>query len=290
MRVGIGLAVGMAALVACVGDSTVVPPDASSDSTTQDSVAPDGASDSAQDTGQDTGQDAGWTPQSLTGLAFWYSAATPIIVGGNVVGWTDLSSNHNDASVSHGAVVVHTKAVKGARDALTFSQAAMTVTDSASLQWGSGSDFVVAIVGSYTSPGNAGAYFLNKLGPYTSSNAIGWSAYAGADGQFWASLAYNGPIVKAGTSVNDGVFRVFVARRKNSGSTVEARVNGVPVSGTVTAENVNTTQSMIIGAYDGLVTSQGLVGDIAEVVGARGTIADGDVTAIESFLTTKYGL
>jgi hypothetical protein len=272
-----------------VSDDTNTTPDSSTDATQNNDVATtDVAKDTAQ---QDTStQDAGWTPTSLVGLAFWYSAASPILSTGNVVGWTDLSTNHNDATVSHGAVVVHANAVKGAHDALTFSTAAMSVADSSSLQWGAASDFVVAIVGSYTSPGNAGTYFIHKLGPYVNSNAIGWMAYAGPDGQLWTGLSYNGPFVKAGTGVNDGVFRIFVSRRKNGGASLETRVNGVPVSGTVAPQNVNTTQPMIIGSYDANASQQSLTGDIAEIIGARGSISDTDVAAIEAFLKAKYGL
>ena len=96
-----------------------------------------------------------------------------------------------------------------------------------------------------------------------------------------------------GGPYNDNVMRIVGVRKV--GNKLELRIGGVAVvvnpdvSGyDVTAANAAGTPSYV-GGRDG-ANFQNLEGDVAEMLGIKGTVTDFEQTDIEAYLKAKYGL
>ena len=108
-------------------------------------------------------------------------------------------------------------------------------------------------------------------------------------------LGYN-PIVflRDKTASIDGSLRLFGLQRTDAGKTIAIRDNGVAAaSSAISPVNVSTGKPWRLGAFDTKVAAQSqqfMMGAIAEVVVIKGTIAPNDLTALESYLMTKWKL
>ncbi len=277
---------------------------ASSDATSaadQSNVTSDAGFDGAVTDGglgADAAADAGFTPATLGGkLVLWLEAdpAKTLLDAGLVTTWTDQSgqSNHAQQGVpAHQPALTLDSGLSG-KPALHFGGAqTLIIQDSVSLQWGA-SDFAFYAVMRYVNTAANYAIAYGKFSSTVSSPGFFlWAAYPTTD-SYVTRMDSITPLTADGGPYNDNVMRIVGARKV--GNALELRVNGVvtasnpDVSGyDVTAANAVGIPSFI-GGRDS-VNFQNLDGDVAEMVGLKGTISDAEQTKIEAYLKAKYGL
>src|SRR5262249_52899294 len=109
-----------------------------------------------------------------------------------------------------------------------------------------------------------------------------------------AQIVYQQAIVyTAQSGLNTGKPMLLAMHRRAAGnmSSLEIRLNGATSAtktGAPYAVNVSAPgRPLCLG---GTPAKQDIVGDIAEVVAVNGATPDADVTALEGYLKTKYGL
>jgi hypothetical protein len=273
------------------------------------------ASDSpASDSGwRESGGDSDgsvFDPGAVAGLVLWLDANKGVTqIGGAVSGWADQTSNHNDAS-QHTATLQPTFAASAIHSlpALHFNTDAvgmgntgtgdaLSISDAPSLQWGTG-DFYVVVVGDFdntfadgdeTGTGLLFAKLDSAPGPVLTANILGEITQTNQVGLGCLTSATAGDWVITNTPYNTGTPHAFAMQR--TGAVLDLRVDGVSLGTSVsTDEDVSSAGTPVqIGAG---TTGQlaRLDGDIAEILAVEGTLSVSNRTAIESYLTTKYGL
>ena len=299
------------------------------DGTTNDGfVAPDTSPGNDGSVGNDAstadggGQDGTVTeagpfdPTSLgSSLVLWLEGDKGVTQTNNdVSAWADQTSNHNDASggTGNGAhqPTVNATAINGLpaiEFAIPTQQNApsqwLDIADSASLQFGTG-DFAIFMVAEYTNDttGNGGsqAMFYYKVAGNTvptGPQLIGNSA-SGAnntlESRVRARLTATDAVNSTNTGYNDGKFHRIGIRR--NGQALEVWTDGTLTSLTPdagAAGDVSATGTDVnIGAAEtgGNFVNYRLAGAIAEVIGVKGTISDGDVGNLDGYFKSKYGL
>jgi hypothetical protein len=293
---------------ACVGDDTTTTIDAGPDVT-------------AQDTGSDvvtagdvTDNGGPWTPAVLDSqgsLALWLEAspANLVISSGHIEQWTDLSSNHNNATNPSGGPTSDTSVING-HDAVLFAMhgVVLGITDATSLQFGTDQFLMMAVARESTSGlyffskaqagvSGGGSYFrtgiefLGLSGPYDGGTAIApYIEFAEDPTDSGTITSY--PATWQGSVFGDGNFHIVGARRTDAFDMV-LLVDGQPPQTTSTGDyDVSQVGSNVeIGsvAY-GSINPQ-MNGEIAELVVVHATIiADATLTSLQTYFTTKYGL
>ncbi len=294
--------------IACVGDSGNTP---------QKDAGPDSSPPADASPGNDVAPtpDAGpWTPAALDAdgsLVLWLEASASNVTTSNnlVEKWSDLSKHHNDALNPSGGPGVHAVAING-HDALTFSSDVdLTITDNASLQFGTDQFFIIA-VGTDTMNGPLG--FFSKV--QTKVNISGTNFYQGVE-LIATSATWDGgtgmiPVARfaqdwtdAGTSTiqsieydapvfNDGKFHIVAARRFDP-STLAVYADGQSAtnSGTTSYDVSTVGQNVTIGSLHYGKTVLAVGGDIAEIIVVRSSIvSDATVVNLQTYLKTKYAL
>ena len=233
------------------------------------------AGNSDSGSGADAEADAGsFAPTDVAGLVLWFSADDVVVGdGGAVASWPDQSGRGHDVIAGAKTPVVDHAAI-GGRDALKFS-GAQTLTHAAletDFGWGT-DDFVVEMVVKFDSLTHDVLFALEE----SASDAFSVQVDTGTLEYFWSGDSQTATF-STGAHV--------VAFRRTGASTAELRVDGtvtpIPVAGT---DTLTPSASIFVGGVDPLYT----IGDIAEVVVAHGP-SDGDVTKLEAYLKSKYGL
>jgi hypothetical protein len=244
-----------------------------------------------------------FSPSQLPGLVLWLDASQAVTTSqSKVSAWTDQSASNNSATQPTTAQqpTLVTGVING-HPVVRFDGAstALQIADAASLQWGTG-DYVVEIVGSwkngatslgmlyakaaYTTPPYPGALVWANMQGTSDSTALG-AANESTSGYYVTGATMN---------LNDGTPRLYAARRYG-GTNLEVRVNGVSDQSVVlpAATDVSATGNpAYIGGHPQNTTSviQPLDGDIAEVVAVHGSLTTAQLSALETYLKTKYGL
>ena len=303
----------VATIVACTGDAATTDSSGSdggqhADGGTQGKV--DGSSGGSVDgsmqstdagTMPDTGKDAGPQgpplPSTLGGrLVLWLSADKDFATDGGFAVWKDQSGTGNDALQSNGVAIpalFDGGTGVGGKPALHFAGAQyLQVTDNASLQWAA-SDFSLFMVERHTNDSSLYAILYTK---WTDDGAQGypgfflWADYPNSTGLVTrldlADTVY-GP-----DGGNDGVARVVGARK--NGSDLQLYSGGKLVGEMADASIANPTEfnAATIPAYIGGRPQgfQMLQGDIAEVIGVKGTLTDKELADLQAYLKAKYNL
>jgi hypothetical protein len=244
-----------------------------------------------------------WTPKNLgPALVFWFDPTSLVQVAGSVARWSDLSGNGNDAIQTSTAYqpIYAASGINGLPSAtLSGSITFLDIADNASIEWGT-SDFAVFAVVRATAQTQTDAMIYQKTGAYPYDGA---SLYLNADKPVATTLtAAQVPgavyVVSASPPVTfvDGTTHVLGARR--AGSTLEMRVDGA-VSRSISSVAVASTDVSAPG-FDAIIGQNGygtpgpefqqVHGDIAEIVGVRGVVAEADVEALEQYLKARYGV
>jgi hypothetical protein len=303
------------AVAACSSDSsstTTTQPDASAqDSAVADSGGADtGSHDSAMpDASADTSTDspmeamAPWDPSKLgTALVTWLDAGQGVVLAGASVNeWLDqsppckanMSACANAGPV--GAAPTQVMGVVHGHPVIRFdgtSDQYLTIGDTASLQWGVG-DFAVFAVVSYTNTASTNSNTgYGTIWGKVDNNGLGFILFGNDGGagtgairaQFSASFY----ATSAGQNYNSGAFHYIGGLRY--GNALWVRADGTSVQTTsASGTDVSTTGSAVyIGARNN--NTQMLKGDIAEILAVKGTVTATDISNIETYLKTKYGL
>jgi hypothetical protein len=259
-------------------------------------VAPSDAAPEAQ--GSDADAAAVWAPSALPGLVLWLDAEKGLTV--NVPGassvvqsWLDQSGWANDAQ-SMGFVTVRPNAI-GGRPALHFDGATayLVVTDSPSLQFGTG-DFAVAMVVQHTTPTSNGYGFLYCKTDLNADAGRGFALGANSVppkppfGELWAQVSFGSQAVITTTENDFNTGRPFYVIVHRFGNNMNMLVNGVGAAAGLNSFGGDVSeiqQNVVIGGSN---LQQDLVGDIAEVIAVKGTTSPVDIQNLNSYLKTKY--
>jgi hypothetical protein len=127
--------------------------------------------------------------------------------------------------------------------------------------------------------GGVGAIFL-------ANNPLGMVPTTGLTGGIIGGNAF----VAVTTVYNDNTARNYAYRRV--GNSIELRVNGSPAATQMMNgnPNVDATGTVVRIGADFDATTNRLNGDIAEMIAVKGSISAQDLTGIEAYLKSKYGL
>jgi len=219
-----------------------------------------------------------FAPSDISGLTLWFDASTVtgVTSGEALSQWDDLSGNDNHATQGTGADqplwvdnVVNTHAVVRAvsNDFLTLTSAIAS-----------------AVVDNYTSfvvmKQRTSGTVMIALG----TNAVGGSPYSLfdlGDGSVYAGNSAG--FAFTATGGNNNAFTLFTTKSDNN--TLSLRIDGVDkVLETVAGANSNTL--LYIFRRGGDYSD----GDIAELLFYDRPLTADEITLIESYLNTKYGL
>jgi len=231
----------------------------------------DSGSDGATDASSD-GDAAAWTPASLNGLALWVEGTSVDVDGGAVTLWPDQSTHHLDLTTA-GSPTLVSSAIDG-KPAVQFVSSTSD-TASATLPAFAQNTFVIEAVAKPTS-----LCTINSQCNLFSVNGLG-----GAQCRVFFNV-YDGSIeaqADCGTSVGGtatysaGNAHVFGYHRTGS-SSAEILVDGVSSSAAIEADDLMTGFSLGVGDMT-----------IAEVVVAQ-SVSSSDVTQLDTYLRSKYGL
>jgi hypothetical protein len=237
-----------------------------------------------------------FTPTQLTGLVLWLDANQGVVTSQSKVStWMDRSGRNNNAGQSVAAIQPSlVTGVVNNLPAIRFANTALQITDSATLQWGT-DDFAIFIVGSYKNASTGYGMFLSKQeAPYPYRGPSLWGNYTLPSMNTGIGLQLENTTTQYAISTagkNDGVVRLYTGRR--AGNTMEVRVNGaVQGMATATPNDVSAAgRAIFIGGAPGTNTvTQGLDGDIAEIVAVHGALTAAELTQLESYLKAKYAL
>lgn len=227
-----------------------------------------------------------WTPAEIT-TALWLDAAdsgTITLTSGKVSQWADKSGNsRNVAQATASAQPVVTAAAQNSLDVLTFDGAAVLAT-SANFPETGNAEFSVFWVHTKTSSsggcvfgwGNSGTS-LQACGLYDDGSSRG-IAYAG--GNFCATGAISAGYNVWGYVKSAGAINSASDFRKNGANTVTAASSSTPNIASATLK---------IGQWS-LVTSNRLVGSLAELIVLPSAADATTRQKIEGYLAHKWGL
>jgi hypothetical protein len=242
------------------------------------------------DGGNDSG--ASFTPKDLSGLVLWSDGQDFGDGGVTVPAWPDQSGKTHDLLMNPplAAPTRHASAVAG-KDALTFAttgNGTQLLTNTTN-DFGIGTDnFVVEMVS------NPGACSI----PCTLWLLFGASSPVGVtssihSGVLTESFQTNSGLPDMTTGTVSAGWHVMGLRRTST-TAAEMRIDGTATPITLSTNyDLSGTYSMTVGA--GLMSSgaspvaYNLDGDIAEVVIVHNP-SDADVTNLEAYLKSKYGL
>ena len=240
-----------------------------------------------------------------TRLVLWLDAAKGVTSGAAVdgggaaiSGWADQSGMHNDAvdPVDAGPEpTLLANAIHGL-PAVAFAGSTefLMVPDAPTLHFGT-DDLTAAVVVQHTSPASTGSrMFISKQTPgypFTGLGLFGnWSSGFGAGAQLvYGSVA--AVYAPDGGTLADGMPRLYVYHR--TADKIELRINGASVAEASDlidggAIDLTNTAAIHIGGQGG--ASQTITGSIPEIAVIRGTLTNGELSSLEAYLLTKYGL
>jgi hypothetical protein len=232
---------------------------------------------------------AQWTLPTADNPTFWVKGDSGVTTGGGVVtGWTDQMGNFNlgnDVAGTEptigsigGVQAVH---FDGNDDRLINSN----VNGSSLISPGEGTVFIVQ----------------NNGGGNPNSASFGWYAgndQAGINADFGSTIYYaHGNVGSAGSTISTpspGDFytrpEILTFERATSGSGL-IRISGDERTGSFNAGNTaNTAQTgtIVLGGIQ--ASGFSLNGDIAEVIVFKTALSEGDISTVENYLGTKYGI
>lgn len=289
--------------------------DAQLDASPNDAAPPDGAppTDGQAVDSPVTIDASNFDPSTLSGLALWLDANVGITKNNNAVSaWADRTSNHNDASqptaavqpMFNGSAINNLPAVHFNKDAQGQSVGGnmMTIADSASLQWGTGDFYLVAVLRYDNNVTNDGpergeGLFFSKVS--SGSSSVAGVFFVGGiptvfgngptNGLLFSTHAIAGDFITSSNLYNNDNAHVFAIQRANK--TMDLRVDGASIGTSVSSgfDVSNAGTAVRIGG-DANGAAIRLDGDVAEMLAVKGALSQSDRTNLEAWLKGKYAL
>jgi hypothetical protein len=243
-----------------------------------------------------------WTPAGLPGLALWLDAARGVTVeGGRVTQWSDVSGQDNHARPPDARPWLITDprlglpAVRFGLDAAKGT--GLLISDKASLRWGAG-DFSIFVVVRYRN--DTGSRF-HAVGVLYAKQClcdfyVGPALFANEEMEpqptsrfgFQVQWQKGYVLTSSQSSYADDRIHLVVARRLEGA--LRLRVDGMDAGTLPLAQDVDVSTpgvSVAIGA-NGYQVQQQLDGEIFEMLAFGGPLNAEQVTAVETYLTTKF--
>jgi len=238
----------------------------------------DGAPDAAPDASDTSTEDAAVVnPASVSGLVLWLDSDKGIIGGTyEVSGWTDQSSNHNDATQTDGSryCYLHANAINGHSSVKFPPGDFLYVPDNASLQFGTGNFTTITVLEPI--PNIDPILVFAKL-----QNGVGWESQVGDNYEF-----YLGTDSDVMAPITASKFHVVTTRA----TATEVRVDGVSTTGSASSYDVSAVGAhLMIGSGNGTDPNMGTM-EIAEVLMISGILSNADVAGLEAYERLKFGL
>ncbi len=267
--------------------------DSPADSTT------DASDGSVTDTKSDTSTDGG-VIASISGLVLWLDANKGVTTSGSDIStWADQSTQGNDASAGSSTPTLASSSINSlpAAHFVASSQQYISIADATSLEWGTG-DYFVAVVAKFDNDPTGGitsgvGSLYTKIG--VSSGVVffanSYDITAATFDKGLTNLEDTTTDLTYAASYNDGTARLYAVERASGTETL--RVNGTQVaSGSSSVDVSESGVDVFIGS--GFASTKTLLasldGDIAEIIAVKGTLGGADLSTIETYLKTKYGL
>ena len=253
--------------------------------------------------GGTAGAGGGWTPTLLgPRLVVWLDASqeTGLSHGAEMAQWIDRSGANNNAlqPLSLNRPVYSTQGINGLPTVTFRGTNYFVASDSPSLRFGT-DDFAVMVVARGSPATNANAALLLKMETVPPFRGLVLYLNATPAPSLKAAIRIDpGLVARTMDDVSDSNPRLLGGRlfgQLPSASVLEIRGNGVAKSAIYFTPRVDISApglGLVIG-YRGPDMTSGFYpfeGAISEVVIVRGTLADGELAALEHYLMAKYGL
>ncbi len=290
------------AIFACVGDSTVTPPDGGNDATTNDVVQ-------QQDTSTNDVSDVSnpFTPASFgTDLALWVIGDTVSVTGGNQVDtWPDQSANKTDLTqpITNDRPLRETGVLNG-HDVVDFNGNNVSLKIApgdagtpANLSFGQADDFAISAVVSTAAGGSGSGFVWLKSGvicngscSLTNGLIFGADVASPTDDAPALRISPTDSYLTAAGALADHSYHVLTARRIGQ-TTLQLRTDTVVKQANATSNDVSQlTEPLIVGSGPTLVGGSFAfrVAEIVAVHRSSKAVTDADVANIESYLKAKY--
>lgn len=297
----------LGAVYACSGDEPTIGSsggDAGSSSSSSGSTSSSSSSSSSSSGGGDAAlPDSGdsgpsFTPASLTGrLVLWLKADAQYVVADGGVRWKDQSPASNDAVQDTAARVPALSAADAGvngHPAVHFTgKEYLQIADNATIRWAQSDFAIYSVLRHVNAPPSYAIVYAKWTDVAPFPGIFLWANYPGAgpnDG-YVTRLDTNREILSDGGK-NDGKPRVVGARKV--GGRFELRIDGAKVGEIADAGGYDQTgfdsigRPAFLGGRPELI--QMLEGDVAELVGVKGTLSDAETTQLEAYLKGRYGL
>jgi hypothetical protein len=278
-------------------------PDVATD-VTGDAVGSDVASDAPADSPIDgpveaeEAGDGGFVVTSISGLVLWLDAAKGVTTSGSsITSWTDRSGQSNNATGGTAMPTLVSSSINSlpAAHFVATSTQYVSVADATTLQFGTG-DFYIAVVAKFDNDPTDG--IVSGIGALYTKLGTGSGLLFFANDYDYGTMTFAAGLsnvedptpteVEYAASYNDGTARLYVVQRASGTETL--RVNGSQVASSTSSVDVSESGSEVDIGLVAVDTEAALDGDIAEMVVVGGTLSSTDLTNLESYLMTKYGL
>ncbi len=278
--------------------------DSGKDGGTMDSSSMDAPGDAPDESSMDATSDGGMLGDGgvlgIPGLVLWLDAAKGVTKNNQnqVSLWADQSGNSNDAAQGSSTLQpVYAATVINGLPALHFtssnSGSELAIKDAQTLQWGTG-DWLVEVVARFDNSANLNATGYAAFYVKPSMNAgvvLVGNAVDPPNNTVAAGLTGAiGPMdfVLQKSAYNDNAGRNYAFRRV--GQSLELRVNGMQVTAQNQSSMIDVSASGVDVAIGQYMMSGLMDGDIAEMIAVKGSISNGDLAGLESYLKSKYNL
>jgi hypothetical protein len=282
------------------GMDVVFMPDVTTDAT--DDVTSDAIDDVTADAPPDSpgadAADGGWTVTSISNLVLWLDANKGVTTtGSSITAWADQSGQANNASGGTDTPTLVSSSINSlpAAHFVASSLQYVSVADATSLQFGTG-DFTIAVVAKFDNDPTNG--ITSGIGALYSKLGTGSGLLFFANNYDYGAMTFAAGLceledptpteVAYSATYNDSTARLYLVQRA-SGTEV-LRVNGSQVATSTSSIDLSEVGAEVDIGLLGASSEAALDGDIAEVIAVGGTLSSSDLTSLESYLKTKYGL
>lgn len=227
-----------------------------------------------------------WTPASISTLAAWLDGTLGLTDagGGLCSAWADQKGADDGATSATYRPTITTDGTTG-KQCLSFSNKSMTIADSARLYSSAG--ITVCVAGDFTSWDNyANLIIQDSIG----WNALGWRIVNNS-GTVQASVGASGGTKTCNFGAVAGMTgrQILTLRCGTTSNKLEIWKNGTSVTNTASTGTITDTASAVLMMGDGAGAGS-VNGKVFEVIICAGDISDSDLSAMHSYLSSKWSI